>query len=210
VVGSLEPADTTLPDVSAERAFAQRSEMTSLTEGREVQRELLGITRRSLYLPSVYAALNYSVMSQADKFELENLEWVKSSAAMLQVQIPLFDGFRTPAKVAQYRASLRQLDYAEADLRNIIRMDVDQSRRELERAIRTVAVQEENVREAQRGYEIAKVRYESGLGTQIELLDAELQLDHARVNRLQALYDTRIAHMQLERAMGTPLEQTNR
>ncbi len=205
VIGTLELADTTLPDANVETAFERRPELTALTHARKMQKELVGFTRRDLYLPSIYAIANYSASTQADNYEFDQYSWAKSAAAMVSVSIPLFDGFRTPAKVAQYRAELRRLDYTETDLRNGIRIDVENSRRELERALQTVRVQNDNVREAERGYQIAKVRYENGMGTQLELLDSELQLDNAKVNRLSALYSVKIARIQLERAMGFPL-----
>ncbi|MBU1984144.1 TolC family protein, partial [bacterium] len=209
VIGSLDLADTILPVADVETAYQQRSELAAIEYARKTQRQLMSIARRDLYLPSFYAVANYRTMTQADNFEFDNYGWVKSSAAMLQVSLPLFDGFRTPARVAQYRAELRRLDYMESDLRNGISIDVENSRRELERALRTVTVQEGNVIEAERAYQIARVRYENGMGTQLELLDSELQLDRSRVNRLHALYDARITRLQLERALGIPLKETS-
>ncbi|RPH95137.1 TolC family protein [candidate division KSB1 bacterium] len=204
IVGSLELADTTVGQADTDLALRQRGELLALQHGRQMQKQLLSLAKRDLYLPVVYASANYQTQSQSGDFKIGDYTWVRSSAAMLQVSIPLFDGFRTPSKVKQYKAALRKLDYTETDLRAAVKMDVDNSRRELERAVRTVIVQEDNVHEAQRGYDIAKVRYESGVGTQLELLDAEFQLDQAKVLRLKALYDARIARVQLQRALGTP------
>lgn len=208
VIGELALGDTLLPPADLELAYAQRSELQALQYTRQIQRQLLSLARRDLYLPSFYAAFNYQTQAQADNFAFHDYSWANSSAAMLQASLPLFDGFRTPAKIKQHNAALRRLDYTEADVRSLIRIDVENSRRELQRALRVVAVQADNVREAQRGYDIANVRYKNGTGTQLELLDSELQLDHARVNRLQALYDARIARIQLERALGMPLDNS--
>ena len=207
VVGSLDLSDTTLPETIIETAFRQRPELQALDYSRKTQRQLMSLVRRDLYLPSFYAAANYQVMTQADDYDFNEYDWVKSSAVMLQMSLPLFDGFRTQARTAQYRAQLRRLDYLESDLRQGIRIDVENSRRELERALRTVAVHEDNVREAERAHQIASVRYENGMGTQLELLDSEFQLDRARVNRLNSLYDARIARLQLDRALGAPLSE---
>jgi outer membrane protein len=205
VNGSLDLEDTTVTPVDEEEALRNRPELHALQNARGVQKQLLSLAQRDLYLPSVYASINWETQTQSEDFRFNDYTWYRSSAAMLQVSLPLFDGLRTPSRVKQYRAALRRLDYSEADLRAAIRIDVEDSRRELERAVRTVAVQEENVKEAQRGYEIARVRYESGVGTQLELLDSEFQLDQARAARLKALYDAKIARIQLRRALGQTL-----
>lgn len=205
VSGSLELEDSTFAPVDAEQAISRRSEMLALRHSRKMQEHLVDLARRDLYLPVVYAAANWQTQSQSSDYKFGDYTWYRSAAAMLQVSVPLFDGLRTPSRVKQYRAGLRRLDYAETDLKNAIRIDVEEAERELERAIRTVSVQEQNVHEAHRGYDIAKVRYESGVGTQLELLDAELQLDQAKVARLKALYDAKIARIQLHRSSGEPL-----
>jgi outer membrane protein len=205
ISGSLELDDTTFTKGDANEALKKRAEMRAMTFSRHMQQQMLSLAKRDLYLPSVYASVNWATQTQSPDYEFGDYSWYRSSAAVLTVSIPLFDGFRTPSIVKQRRAALRRLDYAETDLKNAVRMDVEESQRELERAIRTVTVHEQNVHEAQRGYDIAKVRYESGVGTQLELLDSELQLDQARVARLQALYDAKIARIQLQRALGEPL-----
>lgn len=205
VNGSLELEDSTIAQADANAALSRRSELRALEHARRMQTQLISLAKRDLYLPSVYASVNWATQTQSPDYKFGDYKWYKSSAAVLSVSLPLFDGFRTPSVVKQRRAALRRLEYTETDLKNAVRMDVEESQRELERAIRTVAVHEQNILEAQRGYDIAKVRYESGVGTQLELLDSELQLDQARVAQLKALYDAKIARIQLRRAVGETL-----
>jgi outer membrane protein TolC len=65
--------------------------------------------------------------------------------------------------------------------------------------------QEETVGQAQRGLEIASVRYESGVGTQLEVLDAQLELTTARINAETARHDRLVARALWRRAMGEPV-----
>jgi outer membrane protein len=206
ITDSLGIQDTTIAPVDVEQALQRRAELQALHYVRGVQRQLLSLARRDLYLPAIYASANWQTQKQSEELNFDSHDWYRSAAAMLQVSLPLFDGFRTPSRVKEYRAALHRLDYAEADLRAAIRIDVEDSHRELERALRTVTVQERNVQQAQRGYDIAKVRYESGVGTQLELLDSEFQLDQARAAHLKALYDAKIARIQLRRALGQTLD----
>ncbi len=58
------------------------------------------------------------------------------------------------------------------------------------------------MRTAQEGYEIAKRRLENNVGTQLEVNDAELALRQAKLNRLQAIYDFKVAEADLETVLG--------
>ena len=59
-------------------------------------------------------------------------------------------------------------------------------------------------RQAEEAYKIAAVRYSSGVGINLDVLDAELQLNTARTNYITALYNYNIGLATLEHAMGIP------
>ncbi len=187
---------------AVERALTQRSELEAVTHQRMIQRRLLAIERRSLYWPSLYGSASVTWQTEAADWKFDNYEWTRSTAAGLILSIPLFNGFATPARIEQVQSDLRTLDYQESDLRQTIRNEVEGAHDEVNRALKALEVQEKNLAQAEKGYEIAQVRYESGLSTQLELLDAELQVNMARVNRLRALYDLTIARFSLARAVG--------
>ncbi|MDD4052888.1 MAG: TolC family protein, partial [candidate division Zixibacteria bacterium] len=60
----------------------------------------------------------------------------------------------------------------------------------------------QTVKQAERGVEIAQVRYRNGVGTQLELLDAQVALTASRVNRISARHDLAVAIANLRRAVG--------
>ncbi|WP_290661987.1 TolC family protein [Ignavibacterium sp.] len=49
---------------------------------------------------------------------------------------------------------------------------------------------------------MAKRRLENNVGTQLEVNDAELALRQAKLNRLQAIYDFKVAEADLETVLG--------
>ena len=67
---------------------------------------------------------------------------------------------------------------------------------------RRIEAQEKTVEQAQRGYDIASTRFVNGLGTQLEVNDAQVALTQARVNRIQAYYDYVIASVDLNETLG--------
>ncbi|MGQ9642961.1 MAG: TolC family protein, partial [Ignavibacterium sp.] len=72
----------------------------------------------------------------------------------------------------------------------------------IEQAVKRIEGQNKTVRTAQEGYEIAKRRLENNVGTQLEVNDAELALRQAKLNRLQAIYDFKVAEADLETVLG--------
>ncbi len=188
--------------ITVERAFAQRPDLEAITHQRMMHQRLLTIEQRSLFWPSLYGSASVTWQTEADDFGFGDYSWTRSAAAGLTLSIPLFDGFATPARVQEVRSDLRSLDYQETDLRQSIHNEVESAHNELLRAQKALEVQQKNLAQAERGYEIAGVRYENGLSTQLELLDAELQVNMARVNRLRARYELTIARFALARAVG--------
>lgn len=121
----------------------------------------------------------------------------------VRVSVPIFQGFRRDARVDQKRAALRQAEtqtrLAEDQARIQVRNLVEQADEALLRA----RGQKLAVTQAQRGYEIASAQYREGLGSQLELTDAEVALRQSEFNYAQAVYDYLVARAQLDQATGS-------
>jgi outer membrane protein TolC len=73
----------------------------------------------------------------------------------------------------------------------------------LSRLIKELRDRNKTERQATEGYEIAKRRLENNLAyTSIILNDAELALRQSKLNRLQAIYDYKVAEAELENVLG--------
>jgi outer membrane protein TolC len=72
----------------------------------------------------------------------------------------------------------------------------------LEEASEKLQASQQAVQQAEKGYSIAEVRYQSGISTQVELLDARLSGTQAQISELSARYDLIVAKASLERAIG--------
>ena len=73
----------------------------------------------------------------------------------------------------------------------------------IEEAWEKIISQRRTIEQAERGLRIGEVRYENGIATQLEVLDAQLALTQARTNHLRALYEYSIARVNLRRATGS-------
>ncbi len=120
----------------------------------------------------------------------------------VRVSLPIFQGFRRDARVDQKRAALRQAEtqtrLAEDQARVQVRNLVEQADEALLRA----RGQRLAVQQAQRGFEIASAQYREGLGSQLELTDAEVALRQSEFNYAQAVFDYLVARAQLDQATG--------
>ena len=117
-----------------------------------------------------------------------------------------FDGFRTRGQIAQARAQLQQAEAEEAQIREGLEVALAAAMAEYRMARAQIDAREQTVAMAERALDLADSRFANGLSTQLEVSDAALLLDEARVNRVQAMYDYIKALAQLERLSGGRLQ----
>jgi outer membrane protein TolC len=157
---------------------------------------------KSAYFPSLSAFGNYQYQAQSDDFKFSDYKWVSTFVVGLQLQIPIFNGFKTPARVEQANITLNQVEEQRQGLTEAIKTQLQNVVYTIEQTLIRIKGLDKNIEQAQQGYEIAKTRFENDLGTQLEVNDAELALRQARLNRLQAIYDLRIAEAELQKILG--------
>ena len=116
----------------------------------------------------------------------------------------LFDGGATNAKVKEARDAVAIADETALQTRESIQMEVREDYLNIISAREKVSTTQTSVAEAQEAYQIAVVRYKAGVGTNLDVLDAQLNLNTAQTNYITALYDYNIGLATLEKAMGVP------
>jgi outer membrane protein len=118
---------------------------------------------------------------------------------------PLFDGLRAKGNLdlAQAQAQLADLDVRR--VREQAAVDVARARAELERALAVMTARGTTVREAEEAFELATLRAARGVGTQLEVSDAQLALLTARSTDARALFDLYLAVAELARVRAEPI-----
>lgn len=122
--------------------------------------------------------------------------------AGVTLSLPLFQGFNVNAQVQQARASV---DLARANLemlRESVRLEIEQSYLEMKEAEERIAATAKLVELSQQNLKLAEARYNSGVGSAIEITDAQVTLSNARITHIQAQYDYNRALVRLRRAAG--------
>jgi outer membrane protein len=119
------------------------------------------------------------------------------------VRIPVFDGGRRDARRAEAGSQVRQEVIRERDLRAQIELETRTALDSLASAAEQVRTAEEGLVLAENELAQAQRRYKSGVGTSIEVTDAQTRLERARENRIAALFSHNLARIDLSSATGT-------
>ncbi|MBD3628792.1 MAG: TolC family protein [Cyclobacterium sp.] len=155
------------------------------------------------YMPRLDA--NYTFQRNAFGGNFSNLwsgDWFTGSVVGVTLQIPIFDGFTKRYKIQQNRVQLRQLEVQkESVLQNIV-IEKFQSRQNLINSLKALDVQRENRDLALEVFDMAKIKYQEGVGSNLEVVEADSALKEAETNYFSALYDAFIAKVDLEKALG--------
>jgi outer membrane protein TolC len=135
-------------------------------------------------------------------------KWYGFSSVGLSLSIPIFTGLSRTARIQQEKLKLLQIDNDFVNLRNAIDLDIKQSSLVFENALRTLISQRENQDLASNVARVTKVKYEQGVGSSLEVTDAENSLREAQTNYYSALFDAMIAKVDLDKAFGRLLPST--
>jgi outer membrane protein TolC len=135
----------------------------------------------------------------------QNGGWFSDRALNVSVSWPLFDGLRTKSNIDLAEAQARIAELQLEQEREAVTIEIARARSELARARALFAAQRQNVAEAEEAYRLAALRFERGLGTQLETTDAQFAQLTAQTNAARAAFDLFLATAELARAEGRPI-----
>jgi outer membrane protein TolC len=199
-------------DTAYVSALAARSDVRQAQLGITVEEARLKVERAQLF-PTISLFGAYTLYAQdpgSPSFFGGSPDY-RSSAAWggVRIEVPVFRGFRESARMQQARASIAQ-NQAQLDLaREQTAGDLRTLGAALDETRSRVASQARAVAQARRGYEIATLEYREGLGSQLQVTDAELALRESEYNYALAVFDHLTARANLDAALGTVPDATD-
>lgn len=128
--------------------------------------------------------------------------WQTPFSVGVRLSIPIFAGFTNTNKVKQLRNTASQIELQKEYLRRAKQLETGTSVNNLVAAHETMLANEKTVAQAEKAYRIAKVRFEAGSGTMLEVNNSELNVTTAKLNRSQAVYDYLSALADYQRILG--------
>lgn len=128
--------------------------------------------------------------------------WFGSSLIGVSMSVPIFDGFAKAARIQKNRVQINQLENQRLFLKESFKTELYTAKANLKNDLSILDVQEENLKLAQEVYQIARIKYNEGIGSNLEVVEADASLIEAEINYLGALYDGLISKVNLEKALG--------
>ncbi|NTV98653.1 MAG: TolC family protein [Chlorobiaceae bacterium] len=131
----------------------------------------------------------------------------RNYAAGVELQLPIFTGFRTSAQNREAKAMMLAAEQQRIDTEQGVREEVERSLNSLKASIGKTGSTDLQVSQAKLAAEHARIRYQNGLATPLDLLDSEAALAEAELGHLQALYECTMNSYALRRASGDQFMQ---
>lgn len=152
------------------------------------------------YIPTLSVFASYNQQLQADK--LTNGKWFPNSIVGATLQVPIFDGRDRAMKIQRAKIRLQKHELDIENSRRGFQLEVDNARKNYISHLNTVKNSEENLTLAQEIYNVAQIKFKEGVGSSVEMYQAESSFYQAQSRYINTLYDFMIARADLEKALG--------
>ncbi len=223
-IASLQVDEGLLQNYELDWNYTERSDYQLLEANRNLQ--ALDVKNKfSAALPSLsaFANLGYSTQSPdiAGLFrtnsdgipETDQIgpdKWYSFTTFGLNLSIPIFSGLQRSYRLQQAKINLMKIENSFTSLKSAIDLEVKQAAISYLNAIKSLESQRDNSKLAENIARITKIKYEQGVGSNLEVIEAEAALKEAQINYYNALYDALIAKVDLDKAYGKllPIDET--
>ena len=186
-------------------AFDSRTELKSFAAQRKASDQLIATARRG-HLPDLIFDASYGRRHVSNETvngrTLNTFPLQPTWSVGLSFNIPIFDGFRTTYRVEETLHNYYNIRAQEEDRRQLIALEVEQSYLRVVETQERIKATESAARAAKENLDLAQGRYQVGVGSIIEVTDAETLYTEAQTTYIRTIYDYKLADAQLARAMG--------
>lgn len=152
------------------------------------------------YLPSLRAYGAYQQSYQGNN--AEDGFWAPTAFVGVRLNVPIFDGLFKKARIQRAELEVNKSQNQRRELVNGIALEVVNARISYFNAQERLESQRKNLELAERIYETTQIKYREGVGSSLEVTQAEQSLYDSQSNYTQALYDILAAKMKLDEALG--------
>lgn len=173
----------------------------------KTQEDLAELDLKSIkagYLPRLLLNGNYGYNAGANGIgDLFTNQWFDNAAVTVSIQIPIFDGFAKKYKAVQSANNLQKVRQSYDLLKSSIDLQRNQASISLKNALESLKEQKANLDLANEISRVTRVKYTQGIGSNLEVLNAETSIKESQGNYFTALYNALIAKVELAKSNGT-------
>ena len=177
-----------------QNAYKNRPDLLSTLKKKEGLEKTIDLNKKG-YLPVLSGNAAYGYTG-------DDLVMDKAWSVGVTLTFPLFTGLSTKYQIDEAKANLDVLRANEDSLMQKVYLQVESAYLSLKEAAERISVGQIIVKQAEETVELAKGRYSAGVGSSIEITDAMITLNNAKMTYITALADYSVAQANLEKAMG--------
>ncbi|HPI55550.1 MAG TPA: TolC family protein [Chitinophagaceae bacterium] len=155
------------------------------------------------YLPSVAAVVSGSYGTQTKSFtDLFTYSYFPTGAFVLSASMPLYDGNTRRAKMNQAKLNMLKNDNDMEAFKQAVDLESSNARTQLKNSLISLDNQQKNITLAESVYQVAQKKYKEGVGSNIEIIQAETALKDAQTNYFNSLYEAIISKIDFQKSLG--------
>jgi outer membrane protein len=217
-IASFQVDENVLNNYSNEWDYKKRTDYQLLLANQRLQ-ELNLKNKYAGSLPTLSAFGNYGWQTQSATFpalfKTENTsqgfadKWYPVSYIGLSLNVPIFTGLQQTYRVQQAKVELLKTRNSMKRAEQGIDLEIKQTATMYLNAVTTLKSQGENMKLAENVARVTRIKYEQGVGSNIEVINAESSLREAQVNYYSSLYDALVTKVDLDKAYGKLLPQNS-
>lgn len=156
-------------------------------------------------LPSLY--FNGGLQAQAFRNEFNFFDtkkrWFPVSTLTFTLNVPIFDGFRKHSLIKQATYEKAKIENELKNLREGAELGANTARIQIEQSLKNMETQKRNMELAQNVVSVAQTKLAQGIGSNIEIVNAQAELSRAQINYTSALLNAYIARVDYQKSIGT-------
>lgn len=194
----------TIPDSLGiiNKALQYREELIQLGAAIRAAKNGIRISQ-SAFLPCVIFVLDYGYQGESYRFSPDNDFWMASAV----LQWNLFKGFQDKQRIEQAELDRRRLELQYKELEGQIRLQIRTGYLDVVVASKAIVSTQEALLALKKSFQIVQKKYNQGMASHIEFLDARHAMTRAELDHIVSQYDFLIAQAQWERVTAQyPIE----
>lgn len=156
------------------------------------------------YLPSLVAYGSLSTQAQRNTFDVFDTDkkWFPVAVVGAKLTLPIFDGLQKSYRIQQAKVNLLKVKNDTKSLEQGIELERTSAEISFQNSMASLDMQKKNIELAEEVYNTSKIKYDQGVGSNLEILNADAALKESQTNYYNAMYEALVAKIDMEKANG--------
>lgn len=202
--GNIESLKATLMAATetTDMDYSRRIEYSLLESQKKINQQILKNVNVG-YLPSLAAFGTFGYTRSDVRFgNLFTKKWYNFSMIGIKATIPIFDGLSKHYQAQQAKLEIKKTENNIESFKNAIDLQVTQSSITYNNAVKSLETQSKNLELSKEIARVSKIKYQEGVGTNLELVNAEADLKDAQTNYYDAIYQALVSTIDYQKSTG--------